>query len=128
MMNNKNQKTRQNQGFIKNIKKAIPNNCSNCGYKYSEKDLTVIQKDDFAAVLHLTCPKCKESYLINVVSPLGSLQGSSRMPLKIDISSAKEAKKFIGKKPVSSDDVLNLYDILSKMDSAKDFSKLMKEQ
>lgn len=117
----------QNQGFIQGIKKAVPKHCSNCGYKYKEKDLTVIQKDDYAAVLHLTCEKCKESYLINVLSPLGSLQGSSRMPLKIDISSAKEAKKFVGKKPVSSNDVLNIHELLDEVKSADKLSKIFKK-
>jgi len=116
----------KNQGFIRSIRKAVPKHCSNCGNKYSHKDLTMIQKDNFTAVFHLTCPKCKESYLINVVSPLGDLQGSSRMPLKIDISSANEAKKFIGKSAVSSDEVLNIHELLEKMKSGKDFHDLLK--
>ncbi|MBN2016084.1 hypothetical protein JW766_04595 [Candidatus Dojkabacteria bacterium] len=115
---------RQNNEFIKSIRKAVPNHCSNCGHKYTEKDLTLIQKDDYTAVLHLTCGSCKESYLINVVSPLGTLQGSSRMPLKIDISSAKEAKKFIGKTPVSSDDVLNAHEYLREIKLGKDLKEL----
>ena len=115
----------KNRGFIKGIKAAIPKHCSNCGHKYTEEDLTLIQKDDYNAILHLTCGKCKESYLINVVSPLGTLHGSSRMPLKIDIASAKEAKKFIGKKPVSSDDVINIYELLKDIASAEDLNKIL---
>jgi hypothetical protein len=121
------QKQLQNKKFINGIKSAIPAFCSSCGHKYDpEKDLTLIQKDDFAAVLHLACSNCKESYLINVVSPLGTLHGSSRMPLKIDISSAKEAKKFIGTNAVSSDDVLGLHELLDKVDSIDDLDEFLK--
>lgn len=116
----------QNKSFIKGIRKAIPNHCSNCGQKYVEKDLTLIQQDDYAAILHLTCSKCKESYLINVVSALGALHSSSKMPLKIDISSAKEAKKFIGKDPISSDDVLDIHEALKNLESAEDLSDISK--
>ncbi len=120
------QKISKNQSFIKSVKKAVPKHCSNCGYKYKSDDLTLIQKDDFTAVFHLTCSKCKESFLINVLSPLGALQGSSRMPLKLDITSAKEAKKFIGKKAVSSNEVLNAYELLGKIEFAKDLKNIIK--
>lgn len=112
------------KSFINAIKKAIPNHCSNCGRKYSEDDLTLIQKDDYAAVLHLTCKKCKEAYLINVVSPMGTLHSSSKMPLKIDLASAKEAKKFIGQDPIDSDDVLNIHEALKDLTSAEIFLKM----
>ncbi|MFC1780534.1 hypothetical protein ACFLY9_02470 [Patescibacteria group bacterium] len=118
----------QNKGFIKSIKNAIPAFCSSCGHKYIEKDLTLIQKDKFAATLHLTCSSCKESYLINVVTPLGMLQGSSRTPLKIDLSSAKEAKKFIRKGPISSDDVLNLHEFLMNIKTGEELVSTTKKK
>jgi len=115
----------KHQQFIKSIKNAIPKHCSNCGYKYRDKDLTLIQRDDYTAVLHLTCSKCQESYLINVVTPLGTLQGSSRMPLKIDISTAEEARKFVGTSPVSSNDVIDIHELLKDLKNAEDLDKLL---
>jgi len=123
-----NKALKNNHGFIKNIRKAVPKHCSNCGNKYKPEDLTLIQKDDFSAIFHLTCPKCKESYLINVVTPLGNLQGSSRMPLKIDITSAKEAKKYIEGEAVTSDDVLNIHELLEKLDKGDELKKLLDKQ
>lgn len=123
MKTNKGKTLRKN--FIESIKNAIPKHCSNCGTQYKDSDLSLMQKDDYTAILHLTCKKCKESYLINVVSPLGSLQGSSRVPLKIDLLSAKEAKKFIGKAPVKSDDILDLHEILSDVETAEDLKKFL---
>ena len=120
-----NRKLAPNIGFIKGIRQAIPKHCSNCGQKYEDKDLTLIQQDDYSAVLHLTCSKCKESYLINVLSPLGTLKGSSRMPLKIDISSAEEAKKFIGKESISSNDVLDIHKTLENINSADELKSLL---
>lgn len=117
----------QNQSLLKSIKSAIPKHCSNCGFKYKDRNLTLIQSDDYAAIFHLTCENCQESYLINVVSPLGVLQGSSRIPVKVDITSAKEAKQFIGTRSVSSDDVLNAYGALKRISSAKELSELLKE-
>jgi hypothetical protein len=113
----------KNKRFLKSIRSAIPKHCSNCGYKYQDKDLTIIQKDNYNAVLHLTCSQCNESYLINILSPLGTLQGSSRMPLKIDIRTADEAKRFIGSRPVSSDDVINIHKLLKNIKSAEDLDK-----
>jgi hypothetical protein len=117
----------QNLSFMKSIRDAVPRHCSNCGTRYTERDLTLIQKDDYAAVLHLTCSKCKESYLINVVSPLGVLQGASRVPLKLDIGSAEEAKKFMGDAPISSDDVLNIHELLREVKSGRDFYRIFSE-
>lgn len=113
----------KNERFLKNIRGAIPRHCSNCGHKYENKDLTLIQKDDYTALLHLTCSQCHESYLINIVSPLGTLHGSSRMPLKIDLSSAKEAKKFVGASPVSADDILNIHELLKGVLTADQLKK-----
>lgn len=117
--------TSQHRKFIKSIKNAIPKHCSNCGYQYKEENLSIVQRDDYTAILHLTCGNCKESYLINVVSPLGTLQGSSRVPLKIDIITAEEAKRFIGKSAVSSDDVLNIHESLSEVKTGEDLMKLL---
>jgi hypothetical protein len=118
----------QNKGFMKSIKNAIPAFCSSCGHRYTEKDLTLIQKGKVAATLHLTCSNCRESYLINVVTPLGMLQGSSRTPLKIDLSSAKEAKKFIKEGPISSDDVLNLHEFLNDVKAGEDLASTSKKK
>ncbi len=108
------------QGILNSIKSAMPKHCSNCGAKYEASDFSLIQNDDFSALLHLTCSKCKESYLINVLSPLGTLNASSRIPLKVDIISADEAKKFIGNEAISTDDILNAHVLLKKIKSAED--------
>ena len=115
----------QNTSFLKAIKNAIPKHCSNCGHKYQSDDLTLIKKDEYTAVLHITCSNCKESYLINVISPLGKLQGASRMQLKVDINTPEEAKKFIGSDKISSDDILNIHEKLKELDS-DEFKKVIK--
>lgn len=120
---------KENRKFIENIKNAVPAFCSSCGQKYSDDSLNLIKKDDYSAVLHLSCSKCQESYLINVVSPLGNLQGSSRMPLKVDVTSADEAKKFIGSNPITSDEVLSMHELLKKIGSADELtSRLSKKK
>jgi len=118
----------QNKDFFNNIQNAIPKHCSNCGNKYTPKDLSLVKKDNISAVFHLNCPKCQESYLINIVSPSGILQGSSRFPIKVDISSSTEAKKFIGKTFISNNDVLDIYDSLKTIKTGKELINLLEKK
>lgn len=121
----KNHNKRVKQSLNKKMRNAIPKHCSNCGTKYKKSDLVPVKKTDFGALYHLRCSKCQESYLINVVSQIGDMQGSNRIPIRVDISSSNEARRFIGKKFVSPDDVLDTYDLLKNVKSAKEFKDLL---
>lgn len=62
--------------------------------------------------------------MINVLNPVSGIGGASRMPIRVDISSGEEIKKFIGKPPVSADDVIDIHNWLENLKSAKDFNEL----
>lgn len=110
--------------FPNNIKQVIPRHCENCGHKYLNDNLKLIKKSDQAMLLHLQCNNCGHAYMINVVSPNTSVQGSSRIPINTDISSAAEIEKFAGRSPVSPDDVLDAHKLIKNLDKAEDLKKL----
>ena len=126
-----NQKTPEKlkKSIANKVKNAIPKHCSNCGSKYEDEDLVLIRTDEYGSIFHLVCKKCKEAYLINVVSPLGMVQGSNRVPVRVDISSADDAKNFIGADFVTSNDVLDMHDLLENTSDTDDLlSKIVKNK
>ena len=113
------------KSITKKIKNALPKHCSNCGHKYSDENLSLISNDEFSIVFHLTCTNCKEAYLINVISPQGVLQGSNRMPFRVDISSPLEAKRFFGGEFVTSKDVVFTHKILKSVNNWEELAKYL---
>ena len=80
--------------------------CDECGTPYEKDDIRIIQRDNNAILLHLSCKACGKTHLATIVKPLGI---TNRMPINTDLQSS-EIKKFAGKNSVSSDDVLDAYE------------------
>lgn len=80
--------------------------CDECGSQYMEDDIRIVQKDNNAILLHLSCKTCGKTHLATIMKPLGV---TNRMPIKTDLR-AEEIKKFAGKRAVSPDDTLDVYE------------------
>jgi len=80
--------------------------CDECGTQYAKEDIRIVQRDNNAILLHLSCKSCGKTHLATIVKPLGI---TNRMPINTDLQSS-EIKKFAGKRSVSSDDVLDAYE------------------
>ena len=115
----------KNQSFPSNIKQIIPKHCENCGNKYSDENLKVVRKTEQALLLHLQCASCGHAYMINVVSPNMNFQGSSRIPINTDISSAGEIEKFAGRPSINPDDVLDAVRFAKSLDKNSSLKDLL---
>lgn len=108
----------KNKNIINNLRKIAPKHCDQCGFRYNMSDFKVIRVVEESALIHLSCPSCGNTYVINAYIN-NSGMGSKRIPLVIDLKDANEVEKFAEQPSVSKDDAIDLYNFLSDSKSSK---------
>ena len=96
----------QRQIFLDNVAKY----CDKCGKPYDINDVEILQQNNYSVIIHFSCKNCKARHLATFIKPLGV---SSRMPVNTDLS-IKEISNFASRKAVSTNDVLDVHDMLQK--------------
>jgi hypothetical protein len=82
--------------------------CYRCGSSLDGANIVPISEMPVAVTAHVTCPNCKAESMITI-----TLGGSGVLPVTTDLM-PEEIKEFIGKQPISSDDLLDLHTVLKK--------------
>jgi hypothetical protein len=82
--------------------------CDRCGRPYSEKDVDILQQNDYSVVIHFNCPNCKARHLATFIKPLGI---TSRVLVNTDLT-IDELPKFAGKRSISTDDLLDVHEAM----------------
>lgn len=90
---------------------TIAKHCDKCGFPYTPNDLSIVQENGLATIIHFSCSKCKSSHIANFVMPIGL---ASRVPVNTDLE-PDEVVDFAKQGKVSIDDVLVLYEVLEKV-------------
>jgi hypothetical protein len=90
--------------FIENVARY----CDKCGRAYETDDVEILQKNDFSVIIHFGCPNCKARHLATFIKPLGI---TSRVPVNTDLT-IEELSQFAGKRSISSNDVLDVHELL----------------
>lgn len=103
------------------VKSLAPRHCDLCGNKYTESDFNVMRSTPQQTVIHLHCKSCGNSYMLNVFSPVNGFLGSSRAPINLDLTTAKELTMFAGRKPIAVDEALDAYNAIYKSDALTQF-------
>lgn len=83
--------------------------CDKCGRPYSEKDVDILQQDEYSVVIHFNCPNCKARHLATFIKPLGI---TSRILVNTDLT-IEELPKFAGKSEIKPDDLLDVHEALN---------------
>ncbi|MCA9376808.1 hypothetical protein H6763_03540 [Candidatus Nomurabacteria bacterium] len=96
------------QFFIDTIAKF----CDKCGTEYSITDIHIVQESNFSSIIHFSCSNCKSNHIATFIRPMGM---SSRVPVNSDLS-VNEISRFAKFDKVTSDEVLQLYDELEKVE------------
>lgn len=99
------------QNILQDIKKIAPKHCDNCGKKYTNSEFKVIRAFENNALIHLSCAKCGNTYVINAIVNEEGV-ASQRMPLVLDLIDPKEIDRFADTQPVSKDDIIDIYNLL----------------
>lgn len=82
--------------------------CDKCGRPYSDRDVDILQQDEYSVVIHFNCPNCKARHLATFIKPLGI---TSRILVNTDLT-IEELPKFAGKGEISPDDLLDVHESL----------------
>lgn len=90
--------------FIENVARY----CDKCGRAYEPDDVEILQRTDYSVIIHFGCPNCKARHLATFIKPLGI---TSRVPVNTDLS-IEELGQFAGKSSVSSNDILDVHELL----------------
>lgn len=85
--------------------------CDKCGSPYSIEDLQVIKKTKSVTIIHFTCSVCKASKFVQVANMHKPevIQQMAETDLK-----TSELPSFVLKRPVSLNDVIDIYSYLKK--------------
>ncbi|OGF30241.1 hypothetical protein A2533_01915 [Candidatus Falkowbacteria bacterium RIFOXYD2_FULL_35_9] len=83
----------------------IISNCPVCNSQNFPAQIKVLNENQDSHLLYVQCRKCKSRVLVLITS---NQNGISSLGLLTDLSS-EEVVKFSQSKPVSTDDVLDLY-------------------
>lgn len=110
-MNNKNTSKNkslkdQKQFFIDNIAKF----CDKCGKEYSTDNIEILQQNEYSTIIHFSCDNCKARQMATFIRSMGI---TSRMPVNTDLS-ISEISKFSKRGRVSSNNVLDMHEMLKK--------------
>lgn len=95
--------------------------CPFCSAEYDLDGAQVIGEENDATMVYITCSDC-ESSIVAIVAMSGL--GIVSLGLVTDMT-AEDTKVFNEDKPVTSDDLLKIYETLEK-DTAKAYKKLTK--
>jgi len=114
----------QNIQIKKLISPLSPKFCENCGNKYGETDLNVINKGETGVIAHLKCAKCGNTYILNIINQPGGIMGASRVPFNTDLSFEEIELYVKDKKQISLDDILATYNYLQSSKLKKDIKEL----
>ena len=102
---------------------SIPPYCEKCGTMYNKDKVEVIDKNQNMTIIYIMCENCKTKNVFYVVKPMNFV---SRANLIVDLD-MEEIKKFAGSRKIDSNDILNVFDLLStkKAKNSKDFLKII---
>lgn len=114
--------------LLKDTRGIIPAHCDVCGTKYGNEDFHMVKAEGTQAVMHIKCPNCSNTYMVNIYSPVNGMIGSTRTQLNLDISDSEELLKFAGGEPVSSDSALEAYSLLTKQDVLESYFNKIEEK
>lgn len=87
--------------------------CDKCGTSYTTNDVRIVKDSNFSSIIHFSCPNCKSNHIATFVKPMGM---TSRVPINSDLQ-VDEVTEFAQKEGISSDEVLDLYNLLEASDS-----------
>ncbi len=88
----------------------ISNYCDKCGAKYTEKDVTIVSDNGAQAIIHFKCTSCLAEHFANYIDSVGA---SNKMPFNSDMRT-QELMKFLSSGGVTADDVIDVYEAVSK--------------
>lgn len=88
--------------------------CDKCGRPYEIDDVTVLQQNQFSAIIHFECKNCKARHLATFIQQMGL---TSRMPINTDLN-LEELPRFVKLGAVSSNEILDVHEMLSSDDDA----------
>ncbi|GAB4157350.1 MAG: hypothetical protein Fur003_1070 [Candidatus Dojkabacteria bacterium] len=88
--------------------------CDKCGTSYTINDVRIVKDTNFSSIIHFSCPNCKSNHIATFVKPMGM---TSRVPINSDLQ-VDEITQFAQREGISSDEVLDLYNLLESSEKA----------
>lgn len=90
-------------------------NCPICKQEFSEGDIKIVEKQGDSSLVHVTCAKCLNAVLaVILISPFGM----SSVGVITDLDE-QDVMRMNNKASISEEDVLNFYQFVESVDSAK---------
>ncbi len=108
---------------MQQISQVMPHFCDKCGNRHDPSDLEIVFNSNSKAVCKLNCKNCGNSYMIHVNSPAEGMVAAKRAEFKSEIT-VQEINKFSNVPEIGSNEILDVFDALKKVNNIDDFNKL----
>ncbi len=96
--------------FYPNLDIKSFTSCPLCNNQYGSREIKILSREDESVTLYLNCPNCKNA-IISVIS--AGVLGITVASMVTDLSTS-EVERIKNEKAVSTDDVLTIYEFLSR--------------
>jgi len=83
--------------------------CSICGTKYGKQSIKVVQNKKDAMLVHVNCDSCRSASLAVINKGIQNNDNIVTLGILTDLD-YEEACNVLRKEPISSDEVLDLYE------------------
>ncbi len=87
--------------------------CSICGKKYGKQSIKIVQNKKDAMLVHVSCGFCQSASLAVVNKGIHNNDSVVTLGILTDLD-YEEACSFLRREPISSDEVLDLYENCNK--------------
>ena len=94
----------------------VMTNCPLCGYYYNPVKAQILEENEEAHLIHITCNKCKASVVAVV---LDTAMGLSSIGLVTDLD-PEDVLKFKNMPVLSADEVLDIHEEIIKCENIKE--------
>lgn len=111
--------------LIQHLRNLAPRYCDHCGTKHSEQDFSFVGEKGGQLTFQIACSECGAMDLLQVVPGSPGMLNIKRMhTLNTDVKGAEFAK-FAGKPQVRTEEALDFYLEMDKVEGLEDFLELL---
>lgn len=123
-----------NNQLLQQLRAILPNYCDKCGSKMDAEDLEILSNQADRATCRLTCKTCGNSYVMHAqtsiagLPPVMAIKDTLNTQIVKTELTTQEKEKFSQVTNIHTDEIIDVFQDLKKINSIEDFNKQFKKK